>query len=55
MREELEAAVLPLAMSVDGRGFHFQTSLFAFVIVTGAVVSEPFGVITWRRLRERAR
>ena len=39
MREELEAAVLPLATSVDGRGFHFQTSLHGLEFEPGGYVT----------------
>ena len=39
MREELEAAVLPLATSVDGRGFHFQTSLHGLEFEAGGYVA----------------
>ena len=39
MREELEAAILPLATSVDGRGFHFQTSLHGLEFQPGGYVT----------------
>lgn len=39
MREELEAAVLPLATSVDGRAFHFQTSLHGLEFQPGGYVT----------------
>ena len=43
MREELEASVLPLATSVDGRGFHFQTSLHGLEFEPGGYVTLDAG------------
>jgi hypothetical protein len=39
MREALEAALLPLATSVDGRRFHFQVSLHGLELEPGGYVA----------------
>src|SRR5829696_4191292 len=43
MREELEASILPLATSVDGRRFEFQSSLHGLELEAGGYVTLDAG------------
>ena len=48
VREELERAVLPLATSVDGRRFNFQTTLYGLELEPGGYVARERRVDTAR-------
>ena len=61
MRRDIEASVLPLATSVDGRRFTFQASLYALQLQVGGYAvldagdSVPARSSRWRWTSSRAR